>query len=88
MLNQEKLKNDLELLNVNFVPLEAGNIDFEYCEPSFAVNCHLKQAVDLCLRHQQNALYWVQDDKLWLIPVDMQSQKTTEIGTFSQRLNR
>ena len=83
---QSKLANDLMHLQLEFTDLQAGDINLNYVEPSFAVNCGLKQAVDLCFRYQQNALFWIQQDKLWLIPVTMRAHATTAIGTFSDRL--
>lgn len=83
--NQQKLKKDLVILNLRFSELDAGSADFSYSEPSYAVNCSLKQAMDLSRRYQQNALFWVQQDRLWLIPVNMLKQMTTEVGRFSER---
>lgn len=86
ILNQQRLKHDLMILDLQFNQIEAGNADFSYSEPSYAVQCNLKQAMDLSRRYDQNALFWVQQDHLWLIPVNMKNQVSAEIGLFSRRI--
>lgn len=85
-LAQQKLQRDIEALGLAFLPILAGNRDFSYVEPSFAVSCTMKQAMDLAFRYQQNALFWVQDDNVWLVPVTMRQHRATAIGAFRQRL--
>ena len=47
--------------------------------------CDKSQAVQLALQFEQNAIYWVEQGELFLVPVLM-SQQEESLGAFNQRL--
>ena len=49
--------------------LLAGDESFKYFEPSLAIECSVVQAKWLAANFEQNAIYYVQGDRLSLIPV-------------------
>ncbi len=59
----------------------------DYVEPSFLVYMLDKEnAVELALLFRQNALFWVSDDRLSLVPCDTLSNTEVDLGVFSKRL--
>lgn len=59
--------------------------DLCYWEKSWAVFCSVEQATVLSLNHQQNAFYWVDKQKLWLMPALLNQQRPQCLGRFSER---
>ena len=59
--------------------------DLSHQEASFAVACSKQQAIELALKHEQNAIYWVEAGRLWLEPVAL-SFTPIELGPFSDFL--
>ncbi|SDZ91983.1 DUF3293 domain-containing protein [Alkalimonas amylolytica] len=70
---------------VRYRKVTGASTDCKHLEPSWAVFCSRYQAVQYALDWQQNALYWVEDDELWLLPALLQ-QEPVALGCFSQRL--
>jgi hypothetical protein len=59
----------------------------DYVEPSFLVYMLGKEnAVELAILFRQNALFWVSDDRLYLVPCDALSNTEVDLGVFSKRL--
>ena len=50
-------------------PLWGASPDEQWQESSLVVALALEQACELAARFDQNALYWVEEGKLWLVPV-------------------
>ena len=44
------------------------SLDLKHQEASFAVVCDKSQAIELARQFDQNAIYWVENGELWLIP--------------------
>lgn len=65
--------------------ITGASADLKFQEPSWVVFCSRQQAEQYALDWQQNALYWVEQDELWLLPALLQHEPVT-LGRFSQRL--
>lgn len=50
-------------------PLWGSSPDEQWRESSLAVALPLARACELAVRFGQNALYWVEEGQLWLVPV-------------------
>jgi hypothetical protein len=59
--------------------------DLSFQEKSWIVLCDKSCAVQLAVRFEQNAIYWVEQGELFLVPVLMQ-QNEESLGRFSERL--
>lgn len=59
--------------------------DLSFQEKSWIVLCDKQQAIALARQFEQNAIYWVEQGELFLVPV-MLSQHEESLGDFSQRL--
>ena len=58
--------------------------DLTFQEKSWIVLCDKALAIQLALQFEQNAIYWVEQGELFLVPVLM-SQPEESLGAFSQR---
>lgn len=65
--------------------LLAGNRDFTYYEPSLAILLTQSEAINLAKDVEQNAIYWIENDGLWLLPVLMPRHYAEYLGRFSPR---
>ena len=45
------------------------SLDLSHREPSFAVNCPQAKALELARQFKQNAIYWLENGELYLLPV-------------------
>ncbi len=59
------LQCDLEQYNFEFVSV--GNNDFSWAEESFVCRISLSFAIELARKYQQNAIYFVQEEQLFLL---------------------
>lgn len=73
-------------LKQNYESLQVGDINRNWIEESFAVEIDLAQAQQLGKLFRQNAIYYVADDRLYLVSCLEQSIKKQHIGCFSQRI--
>lgn len=59
--------------------------DLSFQEKSWIVVCDKSQAIELALQFEQNAIYWVEQGELFLVPVLLPQQEES-LGDFYQRL--
>jgi hypothetical protein len=76
--HQQDLLNQL----INFPLLEVWGCspDLSWRERSVAVACPLALARQLAIRFGQNAIYWVDQGELWLVPVLLHHEETVSLG--------
>ncbi|WED22336.1 DUF3293 domain-containing protein [Vibrio sp. JC009] len=76
-----------EFLKQNYAKLEVGDIKREWIEESFAVETDLERSVELGRKYNQNAIYFIENDEIYLIScVKGDEQASEKIGCFSSRL--
>lgn len=83
---QQQLMEELSRKGINYWPVVGCSPDRSYQEPSLAIHTDKTTALELARMFKQNAIFWVEFDKLWLIPCWMQGQSDALIADFSQRL--
>lgn len=76
----------LQQSKLAYTEIIAGNQDFSFVEPSFAVAHTFEEAHQLAIRLRQNAFFWVESDQLSLVPAMLDNVQTANLGTFSSRL--
>lgn len=59
--------------------------DLSFQEKSWIVLCDKNQAIQLALQFEQNAIYWVEQGELFLVPV-LLSQQEEKLGRFTERM--
>jgi len=85
------LRRDKELqayLNLQRLPHRSviGSApDLSFQEKGWIVLCDKSLALQLAQKFQQNAIYWVEQGELFLVPVLMLQQEES-LGAFSERL--
>ena len=81
--------NELQaLLNQQRLPYRSviGSApDLSFQEKSWIVLCDKPQAIKLARQFEQNAIYWVEQGELFLVPVLLAQQEEC-LGDFRQRL--
>ncbi|AEX20941.1 MULTISPECIES: DUF3293 domain-containing protein [Vibrio] len=60
-------KLEKRLKHVNYVPVTVGDRTFEWYEESFAAEISIDDAITLANEFQQNAIYFVSHDDIYLI---------------------
>ncbi|MDX3775435.1 DUF3293 domain-containing protein [Chromatiaceae bacterium AAb-1] len=84
-----RLDKELEVcLNQQRLPYRSvigSSPDRAFQEKSWIVMCEKAQAVQLALQFRQNAIYWVEEGMLYLVPVLLANEEEC-LGTFKQRL--
>lgn len=76
----------LKQLEFKYQPLRAGNINFSHIEDSCIVECSFSQALALGRDFNQNAIFWIDNNQLSLVPCLLKGVKQTAMGLFSERL--
>lgn len=75
----------LRQLGLRYQPLLAGNRNFSHSEASFIVECSLPEALEIAAEFEQNAIFWVEQDRLSLVPCLLDDVEQTEMGSFRGR---
>ncbi|SIO03955.1 DUF3293 domain-containing protein [Salinivibrio sp. ES.052] len=70
-LRNARLAEEMERLGTRYWPMNGGAPDGSWFEPGFAVALEQSDAVALAKKWEQNAIYWVEADTLWLLPALM-----------------
>ena len=76
--HQQDLLN--QLMNFPLLEVWGCSPDLSWRERSVAVACPLAFARQLAIRFGQNAIYWVDQGGLWLVPVLLQHEETVSLG--------
>lgn len=74
------LEIDLRELTDCILPVTSSARDGSWQEAGFAVAISLEQACRLARKWQQNAIYWVEDGQLMLVPVLMENVMIMKLG--------
>lgn len=81
-LKTEKLQRYLESHKISAQPVLVGDPDFNWVEPSFCCALDEKHAFNLARQYQQNAIYQIKDNELWLIPVLLKQLAVISLGAL------
>jgi hypothetical protein len=84
-LLDKKLQARLQQLGVPYRSVIGAAPDLSFQEKSWVVLCDKQQAITLALEFTQNAIYWVEQGQLYLVPVLLHEQEEC-LGQFQQRL--
>ncbi|WKE64827.1 DUF3293 domain-containing protein [Gallaecimonas kandeliae] len=82
----QRLEAELKATGQHPQPLWGCSPDFQHREKSWALVMPKEQAVQLGWRLEQNAIYYVEHDVLYLVPCLMEDQEESRLGLFSERL--
>jgi hypothetical protein len=75
----------LQHARIPFRAVIGASADLRFQEKSWIVFCEKVQAVQLARDLQQNAIYWVSNNQLFLIPV-LEQQREEYLGLFDSRV--
>lgn len=75
----------LDTLHFPYRSITGAARDGSFQEKSWVVLCEKAQAVSMARRFQQNAIYWVEDGVLYLVPVLLNANEEC-LGRFKPRL--
>lgn len=84
-LLDKKLQARLQQLGAPYRSVIGAAPDLSFQEKSWVVLCDKEQAIALAHEFTQNAIYWVQQGRLYLVPVLLKEQEEY-LGQFEQRL--
>jgi len=82
----ENLRNALLAQQFNCFEIVGVSPDLEHQEAGFAIATTVEKGVALGYQYQQNAIYHIENDELWLVPVLMNQASRTRMGRFSERV--
>ncbi|WP_434356840.1 DUF3293 domain-containing protein [Parasalinivibrio latis] len=74
---------NLSIKAIPFCEITGKSPDGSWKEPGFAVAVPLDIAITLATEVEQNAIYWVEDNRVYLVPVTLTGYETELIGAFS-----
>ncbi|WP_299490600.1 DUF3293 domain-containing protein [uncultured Shewanella sp.] len=84
-LLDKKLQSEIAYLARPYRALMGGSADLCYMEKSWAIAVDRKTGIELGVKFNQNAIYYVEADKLMLIPCLFQKQAIS-LGSFSKKV--
>lgn len=82
----QKLIAVLESRFLRFSKIVGSDTRGQWLEESVAVEMPLHEAVELAKQFEQNAIYYVECNRVRLVPVLLDGQSTCDIGLFSELL--
>ena len=89
-LLDRKLQHEIERLRQPYRAMMATSLDYSHMEKSWAVSIDKDSAVCLGYTFEQNAIYFIEDDTLQLIPCLLSTSQylAQNIGHFSARVKQ
>jgi hypothetical protein len=81
----KRLEGCLQQARIPFRAVTGASADLSFQEKSWIVFCDKAQALQLGRDFQQNAIYWVEQNKLYLVPVLYQHTEEY-LGLFDRRV--
>ncbi|MDR7121950.1 DUF3293 domain-containing protein [Rheinheimera soli] len=84
LLLDNHFANTLDSMNVPYREIVGCSPDLRFQEKSWAVLCDKSKAIKLAIMFEQNAIYWVEQGKLFLVPALLQ-QAEEYLGEFNPR---
>lgn len=84
-LRQQQLADCLMQQNIRFSPLSGASPDLSHLEASYLIVCDKPKGIELAEQFAQNALYWLDGDDLWLLPVLLAGVQSVYLGSFTKR---
>jgi hypothetical protein len=85
-LLDRKLQQAILMLRRPYRAMVGASQDRKHMEKSWAVSTDKASAIELGRKFNQNAIFYVEDDKLQLVPCLLSGQETS-LGAFSPRVN-
>lgn len=83
-LQENKKLNKLLQQQINqyeFIEIVGASPDLTHQEPSFAINLELREAIGIAKHFQQNAIFWVTADEVFIVSAGLYF-RTRAIGRF------
>ncbi|MGF1858838.1 DUF3293 domain-containing protein [Photobacterium profundum] len=77
------LEKNLIMLTNAWMPICCRSLDQRWVEQSFAVHLPLEQVSKLAVMFEQNAIYWVENNELYLVPILLEGIETQKLGKWS-----
>lgn len=77
------LESELAMLTASYFPVICCAQDSRWEEAGYIVEIGAEQAYQFATRWQQNAIYWVDGNQLYLVPVLLEGFKKQRLGEFS-----
>ena len=81
----KRFEGVLKQTRIPFRSVVGASADLSFQEKSWIVFCDKAQALQLGRELQQNAIYWVEQNKLYLVPV-LYQQTEEYLGLFESRV--
>lgn len=82
----DNLRNTLLAQQLNCFEITGTSPDLSHQETGFAIGVSVEQGITLGCQFRQNAIYYIEHDELWLVPVLMNQVQKTYLGRFTNRL--
>ncbi|WP_273858536.1 DUF3293 domain-containing protein [Photobacterium sp. GSS17] len=73
---------ELSTLVPELLPITCSGLDGQWQEPGFVVPLSLTKVRQLARQWEQNAIYWVEDNELFLVPVLIEGQEIQRLGDW------
>lgn len=85
-LRMQKMQRYLNSKKIAHLQVTCGSPDFSWQEPSFALLQPLEPAIRLAKLYEQNAVYYVKNKELWLVPVLISGVEARMMGKLADFL--
>ena len=76
------------LFSEGFTPIRITGCspDFKHAEPGWLIEAGKEEVAQWGRRYNQDAVFWIEMDTIYLVPCEEGSAETTSVGVFSSRL--
>lgn len=85
-LRDKALQHDINQLKIPYRRIWGCSPQLDYSEKSWVIATEKKQAIELAIKYQQNAIYWIEQGMLYLTPCLMHTEAEELLGRFNLRI--
>lgn len=86
-INEAHCRRQLNHKGIEYFRIYGCSPSLDYVEPSYCIKASSKTfAIEFAEQYGQNAIFWIEESQLWLVPIGVSSYQDAHLGCFSERI--
>ncbi|WP_111979864.1 DUF3293 domain-containing protein [Algibacillus agarilyticus] len=85
-IRDKALQNDIYHLDAIYRSVYGCSPSLDFHEKSWLVGIDKIAAIQLAIKYEQNAIFWVEQGQLYLVPCLLTTESEVHLGLFKERL--
>lgn len=85
--NEAHCRYQLNQMGLDYFRIYGCSPTLDFIEPSYCIKVSSKTfALEFARQYRQNAMFWIEADQLWLVPIGVSLFQDMHLGCFAERI--